>query len=38
MKSGREEVLLEEEMTGRATHDTAIITGGVRGLAVGPLQ
>ncbi len=38
MKSGREEVLLEEEMTGRATHDTAIITGGVRGLVVVPLQ
>lgn len=38
MKSGREEVLLEEEMTGRATHDTAVITGGVRGLVVVPLQ
>jgi phosphoserine phosphatase RsbU/P len=38
MKSGREEVLLEEEMTGRAAHDTAIITGGVRGLVVVPLQ
>jgi phosphoserine phosphatase RsbU/P len=37
MKSGREEVLLEEEMTGRAAHDTAIITGGVRGLVVVPL-
>ena len=38
MKSGREEVLLEEEMTGRAAHDTAIITGGVRGLVAVPLQ
>jgi phosphoserine phosphatase RsbU/P len=38
MKSGREEVILEEEMTGRAAHDTAIITGGVRGLVVVPLQ
>ncbi len=38
MKSGREEVLLEEETTGRAAHDTAIITGGVRGLVVVPLQ
>ena len=38
MKSGREEVLLEEESTGRAAHDTAIITGGVRGLVVLPLQ
>ena len=38
MKSGREEVMLEEEMTGRAAHDTAIITGGVRGLVVVPLQ
>lgn len=38
MKSGREEVMLEEETTGRAAHDTAIITGGVRGLVVVPLQ
>jgi phosphoserine phosphatase RsbU/P len=38
MKSGREEVLLEEETTGHAAHDTAIITGGVRGLVVVPLQ
>lgn len=38
LKSGREEVMLEEETTGRAAHDTAIITGGVRGLVVVPLQ
>jgi phosphoserine phosphatase RsbU/P len=38
LKSGREEVMLEEETTGRAAHDTAIVTGGVRGLVVVPLQ
>ena len=38
VKSGREEVMLEEASTGRAAHDTAVITGGIRGLVVVPLQ
>ncbi len=38
MKSGREDVVLEEEMSGRAAHDTAIVQGGVRGVVAVPLQ
>lgn len=38
VKSGREEVVLEDQVTGRTTHETAIITGGVRGVVVVPLQ
>ncbi len=35
---GREEVSLEEEITGRATQETGIIQGGVRGIVALPLQ
>lgn len=37
-KSGREEVVLEEQLTGRATQETGIIQGGVRGVVALPLQ
>ncbi len=36
-KFGREEVTLEEEITGRAAQETAIIQGGVRGVVAIPL-
>ncbi len=38
VKFGREEVTLEEEMTGRATQETGIIQGLVRGVVAIPLQ
>jgi sigma-B regulation protein RsbU (phosphoserine phosphatase) len=37
-QSGREEVALEEEGTGRATHETGIIRGLMRGVVAVPLQ
>jgi serine phosphatase RsbU (regulator of sigma subunit) len=36
--SGREEVTLQEEFSGRATQETAIIQGGMRGVVALPLQ
>src|SRR5690348_10570436 len=36
--SGREDVVLEEEMSGRAANETAIIQAGVRGVVAVPLQ
>ncbi len=38
MRTGREEVNLEDQVTGRTAHETAIITGGVRGVVAVPLQ
>jgi len=38
MEMGREEVVLEEEVTGRATHETGVIQAGVRGIVAVPLQ
>jgi serine phosphatase RsbU (regulator of sigma subunit)/pSer/pThr/pTyr-binding forkhead associated (FHA) protein len=38
VESGREEVVLEEEVTGRAANETAIVQGGVRGVVAVPLQ
>ncbi len=37
-KLGREEVILVEENTGRATQETGVISGGVRGIVALPLQ
>ena len=37
-KVGREEVMLEEEMTGRAAQETGIIQVGLRGVVAVPLQ
>jgi sigma-B regulation protein RsbU (phosphoserine phosphatase) len=37
-KTGREEVTLEEEATGRAPYETGIIRGAVRGVVALPLQ
>ncbi len=37
-KTGREEVTLEEEVTGRAPYETGIIRGAMRGLVALPLQ
>lgn len=37
-KTGREEVVLEEETTGRAAQETGIIRGAVRGVVAVPLQ
>jgi phosphoserine phosphatase RsbU/P len=36
--TGREDVVLEEEMSGRAANETAIIQSGVRGVVAVPLQ
>src|SRR5439155_15092162 len=36
--SGREEILLEEEMTGRTAQETGIIGAGMRGVVAVPLQ
>lgn len=36
--TGREDVVLEEEMSGRAANETAIIQAGVRGVVAVPLQ
>ncbi|HEV2348596.1 MAG TPA: SpoIIE family protein phosphatase [Terriglobia bacterium] len=36
--SGREDVVLEEEVSGRAANETAIIQAGVRGVVAVPLQ
>jgi len=38
MQTGREEVTIEEEKTGRAAHETAIIQSGMRGIVAVPLQ
>lgn len=38
VESGREDVVLEEEMSGRAANETAIIQAGVRGVVAVPLQ
>lgn len=38
VRSGREEVVLEDQVTGRAAHETAMISGGARGVVVVPLQ
>ena len=38
METGHEEVTIEEEMTGRAAHETAIIQSGMRGIVAVPLQ
>lgn len=38
METGREEVVLEEQTTGRTANETAIIQGGVRGVVAVPLQ
>ncbi len=37
-KTGREEMVLEEAATGRATNETVTIQGGVRGVVAVPLQ
>jgi sigma-B regulation protein RsbU (phosphoserine phosphatase) len=37
-KTGREEVTLEEEITGRAPHETGVITGAMRGVVALPLR
>jgi sigma-B regulation protein RsbU (phosphoserine phosphatase) len=37
-RSGREEILLEEEMTGRTAQETGIIGAGMRGVVAVPLQ
>ena len=37
-ETGREEMVLEETSTGRATHETVTIQGGVRGVVAIPLQ
>ncbi len=38
MRSGREDVVLEDEVTGRTAHDTGVLQGGVRGIVAVPLQ
>jgi phosphoserine phosphatase RsbU/P len=38
METGREEVTIEEEKSGRAAHETAIIQAGMRGIVAVPLQ
>lgn len=38
MESGREDVILEEEVSGRATQETGIVQAGVRGIVAVPLQ
>jgi phosphoserine phosphatase RsbU/P len=38
METGREEVTIEEEVSGRAAHETAIIQAGMRGIVAVPLQ
>jgi sigma-B regulation protein RsbU (phosphoserine phosphatase) len=37
-RTGREEVVVEDEMTGRTTHETGVVQGGVRGVVAVPLQ
>ena len=38
MQTGHEEVTIEEEISGRAAHETAIISTGMRGIVAVPLQ
>jgi len=38
MESGREDVVLEEEVSGRAANETGIVQAGVRGIVAVPLQ